>query len=405
MVALTTLNPFQNPQTAAVRVEIAAFVRDGESRAFLTDYLREASVGAVEIAAGGVVEAVRFLERAPQPPRVLLVDLSGVDTPLSAIDALADACEPSIIVVALGDKDNVFLFRELIRAGIADYVTKPLSPDLLDPYARRGAARIAADGAPARRGKVVAFAGARGGVGVTTLAVGTAWRLAEVQKRRVALVDLDMHGGAACVQLGLEPGGLADTLANHRRLDSLFLERTMIRRGERLSVLAEDRPIDADAPIDPAALDAVLDALAEEFHYVLLDLPRRFGPLHAHVFSHARLRVVVADRTVPSMRDGARLLEAARASREPTLLTLNDHRHGMARLMPDDLVTSALGRAPDVTIDFDRGATKAADNLGEPAAAGSGPVAKGAAALIKAMAGRRAAPTGALQRLTRWLRR
>lgn len=403
MVALSSQSPFRTPAAAAPRVDVAAFARDADSRAFLSDYLREAATGAVEVVAGGVAEAIRFLERAAQPPRVLLVDLSGVDTPLSAIDALADACEPSVIVVALGEKDNVFVFRELIRAGIADYVTKPLSPDLLDPYVRRGAARIDVDGAPTRRGKVVAVTGARGGVGVTTLTVGTAWRLAEKQKRRVVLVDLNLHGGAACVQLNVTPGGLSDALSNHRRLDSLFLERTLVKKSERLSVLAEDRPIDQETSIDPAALEAVLDALAEEYHYILVDLPHRFGPLHAHVFAAARLRVVVADRTVPSMRDGARLMDAARALTEPTLLALNDHRHGMARLMPDDLVAAALGRAPDIRIDYDRATTQAADNLGEPR--DNGAVADAAAALIAAMAGRRAGRSGFWPRLARWLGR
>ncbi|MFN3616325.1 MAG: CpaE family protein, partial [Rubrimonas sp.] len=391
MAAVTARTEATRAAPDAARVDVAAFVRDSESQAFLEEYLRDASLGRPAVAAGGVEAAVRFLERAQQPPRVLLVDLSGVDTPLSAIDELAEVCEPSIVVVAIGDRDNVHLFRELIRAGVADYVTKPLAPELLDPYVRRGRAQISADGQPARRGKIVAFAGARGGVGATTLAVGAAWRLANQQKRRVALVDLDMHGGAACVQLGLQPGGLRDALLNHRRLDAMFMDRTLIRSGERLSVLAEELPLDADAAIDPAALDEVLATLANDYHYVIVDLPRAFGSLHAHVFRAARLRAVIVDRTLPALRDGARLLDAAREHGESALLVVNDHHPGLKSIITADEIARALGRSPDVEIAYDRSAANRADNLGEPLAAGSGAMAAGADALVAALAGRQRA--------------
>jgi pilus assembly protein CpaE len=388
----------------AARTDVAAFVRDGESRRFLEDYLREAALGRTEVAAGGVDAAIRFLEGAAQPPRVLIVDLSGLDTPLSAIDQLADVCEPSIVVVAIGDRDNVHLFRELIRSGVADYFTKPLSPELLDPYVRRGRAQIDAEGQPGRRGKVVVFAGARGGVGATTLAVGAACALAQRQKRRVALVDMDLHGGAACVQLGVQPGGLRDALVNHRRLDAMFMDRTLVKQSERLSVLAEELALDVDHAVEPEAMDSIIETLAGDFHYIFVDLPRRFGRLHAHLFRSARLRTVVVDRTLPSMRDGARLLEMARAAREPALLVVNDHHPGLARGYDDRTIAEALGRAPDVAIGYDRDAAHAVDNLGEPIPGRRGPLTTGIEALVSALSGRKAAPPAGLSRLLRWRR-
>jgi pilus assembly protein CpaE len=389
----------------AARTEVAAFVRDGETQDFLQDYLRDAGVGRIAVASGGVEAAIRFLERAAHPPRVLLVDLSGLDTPLSAIDQLAEVCEPSIVVVALGDRDNVHLFRELIRAGVADYVTKPLTAELLDPYVRRGKAQITADGQPARRGKVVAFAGARGGVGATTLAVNTAWALSQQKKRRVALVDTDMHGGAACVQLGLQPGGLRDALLNHRRLDGMFMERTLIRHSDRLSVLAEELALDADPTIEPGAMDAVLEALADDFHYIVVDLPRAFGSVHAHLFRAARLRIVVVDRTLPALRDGARLLEMAREARESSVLVVNDHHPGLGKAIDSDTIAKALGRHPDVEIGYERNAAQRGDNLGEPLAAGGGAVAEGVADLVSALSGRSRRARKGWTRLASWLRR
>jgi pilus assembly protein CpaE len=382
--ALAVSNP-------ALRCEVVATAADRETQEFLQSYLGDAVGGGVHVSKGGVSGAIAYLERAETPPRLLIVDLSGAETPLSEIDRLAEVCEPNVVVVALGETENVHLFRELIRAGIADYVTKPLSPDLLEPYVRERRGGIAAQQAGARRGRLVAVTGGRGGVGVTTLAVATAWRLANVQKRRVALVDLDLHGGAACVQLGLQAGGLLDALDHFAKIDSLYLDRTLIRHGPRLSVMAEEAPLRRDTPLNPAALDALFDALAEDFHYVVVDLPRIFGAAHAHVFRRARTRVVVVDRTLPSLRDGARLIDLGRDAAGGMVVALNDHHPGLKGIVADETVEKALTRRPDLTIAYDRTAAQRGDNLGEPLGDKGGALAAAADRLVAAITGRRGA--------------
>ncbi len=384
----------QAKKDAAARCEVVAIVADRETQGFMAGYLAEAVVGGVHLEIGGVAQAAAYLENAETPPRLLIIDLSGMETPLSQVDRLAEVCEPGVAVIALGETENVHLFRELIRAGVSDYITKPLSPELLEPYVRDRRIAIAPEEGPSRRGRVIAVTGGRGGVGVTTLAVATAWRLANVRKRRVALVDLDLHGGAACVQLGLQAGGLIDALDNHARLDALFLERTLIRHGPRLSVLAEEAPLKRDIVLNPVALDALLDALAEEFHYIVVDLPRSFGAAHAHVFDKARTRIIVLDRTLPALRDGARLLELTRETQGSTVVVVNDHHPGLKRIITAQTIERALGRAADIEIDYDKGAARQGDNLGEPLGERGGPMARAADDLVAALSGRRAAASG-----------
>jgi pilus assembly protein CpaE len=377
--------------SAALRCEVVAVTPDREAHDFLQSYLGDAVAGGVHLEKGGASAAIAYLEQAEIAPRLLIVDLSGVETPLSEIDRLADVCEPGVVVIALGETENVHLFRELIRAGVADYITKPLSPDLLEPYVRERRGSIAATPGAARRGRVVALTGGRGGVGVTTLAVAAAWRLANVQKRRVALVDLDLHGGAACVQLGLQAGGLLDALENHAKLDALYLDRTLIRHGPRLSVMAEEAPLKRDTPLAPAALDALFDALSEEFHYVVVDLPRLFGAAHAHAFRRARSRVVVVDRTLPALRDGARLVELGRDAPGGTMIVVNDHHPGLSGIIGDDTVEKALGKRPDIAVAYDRTAAQRGDNLGEPLGDKGGALAAAADRIVATVTGRRAA--------------
>lgn len=379
-----------------LKLDVAAFARDAESLGVLESYFAGLG-GRTHLAKGGVEQASRWLEAAPAPPRLLLVDIGGAGAPLSRIDRLAEVCEPSVVVVAIGEEESVGLFRELIRAGIADYVTKPLSSALLDPYVRERRDRIAPIEGPARRGKVVAVTGARGGVGATTLAAATARALSEKWRRRVALVDLDLRGGAAAAQLGAQPGGLADALRNWRRLDPVFLDRVSQRVGSRLTLLTEEQPLEAVAEIEPAALQALLEALSEEHHFVVLDLPAGGGAFRLPALRAARQRIIVADRSLPAIRDAGRLLEAMRDTLAPTLLALNDRQPRLAGGLDAARIGEAVGRRPDLEIAHDRKAAGRAENLGEFAE--RGPLADGVEALARALTGRPRPRRGALARL------
>ena len=60
-------------------------------------------------------------------PAILMVDLSESGDPLNDINALAEVCEPGTVVIAIGQVNDVRLYRDLVASGIHDYLLKPLS--------------------------------------------------------------------------------------------------------------------------------------------------------------------------------------------------------------------------------------------------------------------------------------
>src|SRR5438034_10896014 len=88
------------------------------------------SLGSNLIMRGGIAKSIDYL-MAQRSPHLLIVDISGVDLPLSQIHTLADVCEPGVTVIAIGDRNDVGLFRDLTEAGVSDYIVKPLTRDLL----------------------------------------------------------------------------------------------------------------------------------------------------------------------------------------------------------------------------------------------------------------------------------
>src|SRR5438477_5445148 len=289
------------PRLAAGRLPLMAFV-DAETERVLQE--SAVMLGRCVIMRGGIAKATEYLSQQ-RSPQLLIVDISGVDMPLSLIQTLADVCEPGTDVVALGDHDSVGLYRDLVEAGVSNYIVKPLTRDLLTKLL---APKTAAPKVSLKLGKVVAFTGARGGVGTTTLAANLAWNLANRQGRRVALVDLDLQSGDCALLFNIEnTPGFRDALANPLRLDHLLLDRIMTRVGERLSVLGSEEPLDANIQVTAAATDTLFAALRTQFHYIIVDVPRISAPAYRRALEMADRRVIVVDQTMRSMRDAVRL--------------------------------------------------------------------------------------------------
>jgi pilus assembly protein CpaE len=290
----------------AGRLPVMAFV-DADTEQLLQD--GSVLPGRNQIIRGGIAKAIEYLGEQ-RSPNLLLVDISGVELPLSQVQMLADVCEPGTKVIVIGDRNDVALYRDLQDVGVSNYIVKPLTRELLIKALAPKTNGSGSDmgRAPMKLGKMVAFIGARGGVGTTTLAANLAWYLANRQSRRVALVDLDIqHGDCNLLFNVTTTPGLRDALANPLRLDPLLLERIMTKHGERLFVLGGEEPIQDHVQFTPDAIDMLFSVLRSQFHYVIVDVPRIPIPAYRRALEIADRRIIVVDQTMRSMRDAMRL--------------------------------------------------------------------------------------------------
>lgn len=349
----------------------AAFVQDEASEDELQRIFRADTPSDTHVARGGIDMAITWLQRHGRSPQRLLVDISGSSRPLDDLDRLADACEPSVEVYVVGDRNDVGLYRNLLTRGIQDYLVKPLSAELIrrvtehaEPNRQRG-----------RHGKCVAVLGTRGGVGATTVAAHLARTLAQGgTRRRVVYLDLNAHDSCGAGILG-RPGGnaLLDVLGNIDRLDQQYLERTLADAGDGLHVLAAELDYSEEFRPGHGALAALLDTLCRYFHYVVLDVPDRGGSLANEALQHAALVCLVTDASVHSARTLTRLTRYVESRpNPPTVITLLNHPQPVSRhrVQTQDFV-KATDLAIQVRIAYDAKAPALAENLGQELQAGS----------------------------------
>lgn len=344
---------------------VLAYVADAESEAALQRVSISLAGPGLTVRRGSIATAARDLAHE-RSPALLLVDVSGIDRVLDAVQALSDVCEPQVQVVAIGNVNDVGLFRGLLRLGVADYLFKPVTAELLEQLFTRLLGGPAS-GMDARLGKLVTVVGARGGVGSSSMAANIAHFLAEKAQRRVALLDMDLCAGAQALMLGATPNaGLADALANPSRIDDLLLERASTKVTERLDLLASAVPeADAVGAVSLEATRALIDRLQRAYHYVVADVPQVAMARCQPLLAMANVQLLVTEANLLAARDTQLRQATATALGQRQIVVQN--RAGR----PGDLAAAAfaaiLHRPPDVAMPFLPQAFGQGINLGQPA--------------------------------------
>ena len=365
--------PFK-PSTAATRDPFMAFVCDETTAEAVRPIASELGWSAEKVNKGGLRNAVQSLSVAASP-HILFVDLSESGDPINDINSLAEVCEPGTVVIALGQVNDVRLYRDLIASGIQDYLLKPVHPDMLREAFSHAQAMLNApkqvEAAVDRPHCSVAVIGTRGGVGASTMATSIAWLMSDKQGRSTALLDLDVHFGTGALALDLEPGrGLTDAIENPSRIDGLFIERAMVKASEKLAVLSAEAPINAPLMTDGAAFYQLQEEMRAAFETTVVDLPRAMLVQHPHLVSDVQVAVVVTELTLAAARDTIRILSwlKGNAPGVRVFVLANRMQPGGAPEISRKDFENSIERKIDLAVPFDQKLAAQAAKLGKPLA-------------------------------------
>ena len=325
---------------------------------------------------GGLRNAVQSLSVAASP-QILLVDLSESGDPINDINSLAEVCEPGTLVIAMGQVNDVRLYRDLVMSGLHDYLLKPVTPDVLrDAISHAQVALNAprADDAAVDKPHVsVAVIGTRGGVGASTIASSLAWLYSERMGQLTGFLDLDIHFGTGALALDLEPGrGLADAIDNPGRIDGLFIERAMIKGNEKLSILSAEAPIGSPILSDGSAFYQLQEEFKAAFENTVIDLPRSMLIAYPHLLNEVNMIVIVCEMSLASARDAIRLLAWFRSNAPQcqVLVVANKVQAAATEVTRKDFETS-IERPLDLVLPFDSKSTIQAARAGKPVVEGA----------------------------------
>ncbi len=318
-----------------------------------------------QIRVGGLAAAIETYQSEPTPALVVVeCDLMGTAL-LNGLDQLAEVCDAGTKVIVIGVTNDIMLYRELIRRGVSEYLVGPIQP--LQLITTIGA--LFSDPARPFVGRSIAFVGARGGAGASTVAHNTAYALAERVGSNTVIVDYDLPFGTAGLDFNQDPlSGVADALEQPERLDATLLDRLTARCTDRLSLFAAPATLDADWDLSHEAFEEVTQKIRSTAPFIVLDLPHSWSRWMRQTLITADEVVIVAAPDLASLRNAKNIIDLVKQARPndaPPRLVLNQIGLPGRPEIPVKDFSAALGIHPSMLIPFDAKTFGEAANNGQ----------------------------------------
>ncbi len=261
--------------------------------------------------------------------------LAIMDTSVSGLDAwtLLQRVRASdgpvhVPVILLGPDDGAAKVRGL-RAGADDYQVLPVHPAELVARVRRLLVRFPPNGSAVVRtappppvedvatpsgtpGQVVAFYGAKGGVGTTTLAINAAIALHRQLRRKVVLVDANLQFGdhRVFLDVGNDRFSIVDAVTAPG-IDADLLAQLVIHHDSGIDLLvAPTRPEEAEhVSAERHHMATLVETLRRMYDYVLVDLDKRLDDHSLDIIAAADRLLVVMTADLSCIKNVRLVLE------------------------------------------------------------------------------------------------
>ncbi|HYC00495.1 MAG TPA: response regulator [Candidatus Limnocylindrales bacterium] len=281
---------------------------------------------------------------------------------------------------------------EAMKLGAAGYLIKgelrarELERTIRYAIERRGPADPVSH-VTAKRGRVVAFFGAKGGVGTTTVAANVAAALAN---RGLPVTTIEMRGNYGVLSRLLNVNAISDIgrLLAARSADGIgtdTIDEHVSRHMSGLRLLAAPQTLLSYCDLRGDQAAAIVNAASLNSDLVLLDLPSETSEANREALRQADLIALVIDRSDPSSIAAAKIMievlkfwrvkatvgsvivsrvqvpEAVSAADVNTHLELK--KYGIVPPAPDLFYRAAVNRQPLVLARPDHAVARALDEL------------------------------------------
>ena len=349
------------------RVSIQAFCETPEIARLIEQATgdRRMEKAHVKVQMGGGFAASEAYKTAPTPNVIVIEGDAHRERLLETLDRLSDVCDSDTKVVVIGQVNDVLLYRELMKLGVSDYLVPPLNVvdivrSLSEIFRAPGADPV---------GRTVAFVGAKGGVGASTIAHNASWAMARQLKLDSVVVDLDLAYGTAGLNFNQDPPqGVAEVVFAPDRLDAAVVDRLLSKCTEQLSLLAAPATLDRVYDFHEDVFDPLLDILRSNVPCAVLDVPHVWTAWSKRALIAADEVVVVASPDLANLRNAKNLIDLLKGARPndgaPKLVLNQVGVPKRAEIKAGDFA-KALDCEPVAVIAFDPALFGAAANNGQ----------------------------------------
>ncbi|MFZ0912362.1 MAG: AAA family ATPase [Candidatus Korobacteraceae bacterium] len=252
-------------------------------------------------------EVMRMLEEFQH--RVCVINFDEGEESARISQRIHEGCDTSVSIFAASSDSHPDQIIAAMRSGCSEYLLKPFRSeqivDALTHIEARHQGKL-----PGKKGRIVTLMGAKGGAGVTSLALHLALNLVR-QQQKVLLVDQHPALGdlALCLGLGRHQYSFYELANNMDRLDADLLQGFLLQHSSGLHVLDSPEAIHAFSNTPTDAIEHTLAFLAENYQFVIVDCPPGLSEDTCAVIRQSDRLAIVITPELPAIHNAIRSIQ------------------------------------------------------------------------------------------------
>lgn len=216
-------------------------------------------------------------------PDIIIMTLGAGDNDVLSLTERIILNKPRCHVILLTEYLDLDILQDALKVGAHNVIQFPKSSKEFGEYIKtvfhNETTRIESLSGKQNlswMSRVVTVFGAKGGLGKTTLAVNLAVALAE-QRKKVALIDLDLQFGDVHIFLDIEPTDTISDLTQEFNSPNIDLIRSyMTVHSSGVHVLCAPKSPEYAELVSPEKVQHILSLLRTYYDYVIIDTPPSF---------------------------------------------------------------------------------------------------------------------------------
>jgi len=318
-----------------------------------------------------------------RPTIVLVKEDLPVVNGLTVAERITTEMPEMGVILLLSGTEGEEVWHKMLRAGIKEFMTKPIAGDRLLEEVRKvaslqaksakRAAGVITPEPEAPRRQIITITGPRGGTGKTVIATNLAVAMA-ASNEKIALVDLNLWGGDIAMLLDLTPRRtLGDLLPGFGGIDYDVVDSVMVKHTSGVSVLAAPLTGTFDgSTLSRYMVQSILEALRENYECTIVDTGYANLESTLAAMDYADTILVVVGMDLPRLRDGKLYLKNLLAANYPkNKIKVVINRSGGSKEIAASEVESILEFPVLAQLPNDDGLVGSSVNLGQPFASAS----------------------------------
>lgn len=303
---------------------------------------------------GDVQSAAQTFQSEGRSPDLVIIQTDDIDDSFTQkLGDLSMYCDEGTAAIIVGPVNDVYLYRNLIGMGVSDYLVRPIRPEMLQQVISKTLiSKLGLSGSA-----LIAFIGAKGGVGTSTLLQASALLASTALDQKVMILDAGGAHSSLGVGLGFDPSTTLAELSRaieQKQEDSL--KRMIFNASDNLSAVAGGSDAMLDPPITSDQFEKIINKFMVKSPVVMVDLSNASAALKRIVITRANRIVLVTTPSVTSLRFARSLLkeisEVRGGDQSCTSLLVNFQGMAKAHEVSAADINAALEFKPAATIPF-----------------------------------------------------